>query len=76
MHCKNCATIGVDSLPSLFVKQVRCDMGLVNVQAMLPFVRTVEEVDLCLREMEKNGVKRGEYGLKVTARLRNYLQTL
>ncbi len=42
------------------VKKVREEMGLVNLQVMIPFCRTPEEGKLVLKEMEKNGLKRGK----------------
>jgi len=47
------------------IKRVRGDMGLTNVEIMIPFVRTLEmakQVDTILKE---NGLARGENGLKV-----------
>lgn len=46
-------------------KRVRDDMGLTNVQAMLPFVRTVEEAKKLIELLETNGLRRGENGLKI-----------
>jgi pyruvate,water dikinase len=46
-------------------KKVRDEMGLTNVKIMIPFCRTVEEGKKVLKEMEKNGLKRGENGLEV-----------
>ncbi len=45
--------------------RVREDMGLDNVQVMVPFVRTVEEGRRVVELLEKNGLRRGERGLKV-----------
>ena len=36
-----------------------------NVWAMLPFVRTIDEVEKCLQIMEEEGLERGRAGLKV-----------
>ncbi|ABI57234.1 phosphoenolpyruvate synthase [Alkalilimnicola ehrlichii MLHE-1] len=47
------------------LKKVRDEMGLDNVWVMVPFVRTVEEGKGVLAELEKNGLKKGENGLKV-----------
>jgi len=47
------------------LRYVREDMGLDNVQVMVPFVRTVTEGCAVLEEMAKNGLRRGEQGLKV-----------
>lgn len=47
------------------IKRVREDMGLTNVEVMLPFVRTLKDADDALAVMADNGLKRGENGLKV-----------
>jgi len=47
------------------VKKVRDEMGLTNVTVMIPFVRTLEEGKLVLEEMARNGLKKGENGLRV-----------
>jgi pyruvate,water dikinase len=47
------------------VKKVREEMGLRNCWIMIPFVRTLEEGRLVIAELEKNGLKRGEHGLKI-----------
>jgi pyruvate,water dikinase len=47
------------------MKRVRDEMGLVNLVIMIPFCRRVEEAKSVLREMEKNGLVRGENGLQV-----------
>jgi pyruvate,water dikinase len=45
--------------------KVRNEMGLTNVQVMVPFVRTVEEGRKVVELLGKNGLKRGTDGLKV-----------
>ena len=47
------------------LRQVRDEMGLENVQLMVPFVRTVKEGAAVIELLEKNGLKRGVRGLKV-----------
>ncbi|MDE1187496.1 MAG: phosphoenolpyruvate synthase [Pantoea sp.] len=47
------------------VKRVRNDMGLTNVEIMIPFVRTVAQAEAVVEELAKQGLKRGEDGLKV-----------
>lgn len=47
------------------VKRVRNDMGLTNVEVMLPFVRTVAQAEAVVTELAQQGLKRGENGLKV-----------
>ena len=47
------------------VKRVRNEMGLSNVELMVPFVRTVDQAEAVVAELAKHGLKRGEAGLKV-----------
>jgi pyruvate,water dikinase len=47
------------------LKRVRDDMGLANVQIMVPFVRTVEQGRQVVELLAQNGLARGENGLKV-----------
>ncbi len=47
------------------VKRVRNDMGLKNVEIMIPFVRTVTQAKAVIDELARQGLKRGEDGLKV-----------
>ena len=47
------------------MKKVRDEMGLVNVELMLPFVRTLEEAKAVTEIMAANGLKRGENGLRL-----------
>ena len=47
------------------LKKVRNDMGLTNVQLMIPFVRTIEEAKNVVTLLEQNGLKRGQNDLKV-----------
>jgi pyruvate,water dikinase len=47
------------------VLRVRSEMGLKNLQVMVPFCRTIEEGRKVLAEMENNGLVKGEDGLKV-----------
>ena len=47
------------------MKKVREDMGLVNVELMLPFVRTIDEAKGVTEIMAKHGLKRGENGLRL-----------
>lgn len=46
-------------------KRVRDQMGLINAQVMIPFVRTVKELKQVVRLAEKFGLKRGENNLKI-----------
>jgi len=45
--------------------RVRDQMGLTNVQVMVPFVRTVEEGRRVVELLGRNGLERGKDGLKV-----------
>jgi pyruvate, water dikinase len=47
------------------LKRVREQMGLTNVQIMVPFVRSVKEAEQVTALLAANGLKRGENGLKV-----------
>ena len=47
------------------LKRVRDEMGLTNVEIMIPFVRTTAEAQKVIELLEKNGLKRGENGLRV-----------
>ena len=47
------------------VKYVRDEMGLSNIEIMIPFVRTLEEAAQVIELLENNGLKRGENDLKV-----------
>src|SRR6186713_1280026 len=47
------------------LKRVREEMGLSNVQVMVPFVRTLKEAEQVTTLLAANGLKRGENGLKV-----------
>lgn len=47
------------------IKRVRNDMGLTNVEVMIPFVRTLDEAEGVIALLAENGLKRGENGLRV-----------
>ena len=47
------------------MKFVRDEMGLTNVELMIPFVRTVEEARRVKEIMEQHGLKRGVNGLRL-----------
>jgi pyruvate,water dikinase len=44
---------------------VRNEMGLTNVQVMVPFIRTVEEAKQVVALLAENGLERGKDGLKL-----------
>ncbi len=47
------------------MKRVRNDMGFTNVELMIPFVRTTTEAGQVIDLLAKNGLVRGENGLRV-----------
>lgn len=47
------------------LKFVRDEMGLTNVEIMVPFVRTVGEAHAVIELLGENGLRRGENGLRV-----------
>ncbi|NYE22067.1 pyruvate,water dikinase [Pigmentiphaga litoralis] len=47
------------------LKRVREDMGLTNVEIMIPFVRTLKQAEKVIGLLGENGLKRGENGLRV-----------
>jgi len=51
-------------LESRALKRVRDDMGLTNVQVMVPFVRTLAEAKAVTDMLAENGLRRGDHGLK------------
>jgi pyruvate,water dikinase len=46
------------------LRKVRNEMGLTNVEIMVPFVRTVHEAESVLKLLAELGLKRGENGLR------------
>jgi len=49
----------------LAMKRVRNDMGLTNVEIMVPFVRTLGQAEKVVNLLGKYGLKRGENGLRL-----------
>ncbi|WP_229503980.1 phosphoenolpyruvate synthase [Massilia putida] len=47
------------------MKRVRDEMGLTNVEIMIPFVRTLGQAEKVINLLAKYGLKRGENGLRV-----------
>ena len=47
------------------LRRVRQDMGLTNIQVMVPFVRTVSQARKVTELMSAHGLSRGENGLKI-----------
>ncbi|RFC35603.1 MAG: phosphoenolpyruvate synthase [Candidatus Nitrotoga sp. SPKER] len=61
----------VDSFRDCFVlecraiRRVREEIGLTNIEVMIPFVRTLDEAERVIEELAKNGLRRGENGLRL-----------
>lgn len=53
------------ALECIAVKRVREDMGLTNVEVMIPFVRTVSEASNVITALKKQGLERGKSGLRI-----------
>jgi pyruvate,water dikinase len=47
------------------MRRVRSDMGLINVQVMVPFVRTLKQAERVTQLLAQHGLKRGENELKI-----------
>ncbi len=47
------------------IKRVRGDMGLDNVEIMVPFVRTLKQAERVTTMLAEHGLKRGQNGLRV-----------
>ncbi len=47
------------------IKRVRLDMGIKNVEIMIPFVRTLAEAEGVINLLKENGLERGKDGLKI-----------
>ncbi|QSX35767.1 phosphoenolpyruvate synthase [Shewanella sedimentimangrovi] len=47
------------------IKRVRNDMGLKNVEIMIPFVRTLGEAEQVIELLKEEGLERGKDGLRV-----------
>ncbi|MFM8391053.1 MAG: phosphoenolpyruvate synthase, partial [Methylophilaceae bacterium] len=53
------------AMECIAMKKVREEMGLTNVEIMIPFVRTLEEAKAVTDILAANGLKRGENGLRL-----------
>lgn len=53
------------ALECIAVKRVREEMGLSNVEVMIPFVRTVNEAAQVIELLKKQGLERGKHGLRI-----------
>lgn len=47
------------------VRRVREEMGLDNVEVMIPFVRTVKEAEQVIQVLKQQGLERGKAGLRI-----------
>ena len=47
------------------IRRVREEIGLTNIEVMIPFVRTLDEAEMVIKELAKNGLRRGENGLRL-----------
>ncbi|MDP2397483.1 MAG: phosphoenolpyruvate synthase [Burkholderiales bacterium] len=47
------------------MKKVRDEMGLTNVEIMVPFIRTVDEGKRVVKLLAENGLERGKNGLRI-----------
>ena len=47
------------------LKYVRDEMGLTNVEIMIPFVRTLHEAEAVVKALKENGLERGKNGLRL-----------
>ena len=47
------------------VRRVREEMGLTNVEVMIPFVRTVSEASNVIQVLKQHGLERGKHGLRI-----------
>ena len=47
------------------LRKVRAEMGLTNVEVMVPFVRTIEEARAVTELLKQHGLERGREGLRV-----------
>ncbi|MFQ3368159.1 MAG: pyruvate,water dikinase [Methylophilaceae bacterium] len=52
-------------LECIAMKKVREEMGLTNIELMVPFVRTISEAKTVIQIMSDFGLKRGENGLRI-----------
>ena len=57
---RDCFELECDAL-----KKVRDDMGLINIEIMVPFCRTLEEAEQVVQLLADNGLKRGDNNLRL-----------
>ena len=56
---------GCFELECAALRKVRNELGLTNVELMVPFVRTLEEARSVIKLLAENGLKRGQDGLRL-----------
>jgi pyruvate, water dikinase len=56
---------GCFDLECAALRKVRDELGLTNVELMVPFVRTVQEARGVIELLGRNGLRRGENGLRI-----------
>lgn len=56
---------GCFALECRAIRRVRDEIGLTNIEVMIPFVRTLDEARLVIAELAANGLRRGDNGLRV-----------
>jgi len=56
---------GCFDLECAALRTVRNELGLTNVELMVPFVRTVDEAERVIALLAQNGLRRGENGLRI-----------
>jgi pyruvate,water dikinase len=47
------------------IRQVREELGFMNVEVMIPFVRTIKEAEAVITTLKKYGLERGKAGLRL-----------
>ncbi len=57
------------------LKRVRDEMGLTNVEIMVPFVRTLSQAERVVGMLAEHGLKRGENGLQADHDVRGAVAT-
>jgi pyruvate,water dikinase len=57
---RECFTLECEAM-----RRVRNDMGLTNVELMVPFVRTLDEARRVIELLASQGLKRGQHGLRI-----------
>lgn len=53
------------ALECIAIKRARDDMGLTNIEIMVPFVRTLSEAEAVIEVLKLHGLERGQKGLRI-----------